>query len=72
MKRTTFRIKIWVSLAVACGSLALVSSASARLYTGDLNDPPARTPQAPVSTPSGGFSWADAAIGAAVGLTTVD
>lgn len=70
MQRTTFKIRIWTTLAVAAASLAVASSASASLYTGDVGGSSV-TPQTPVVTKPDGFNWADAAIGAAIALAAM-
>jgi hypothetical protein len=64
--RTTYKIRIWLSLAVAAVSLVVVSSASAMLAASDGGIP--TTPPAPVVTTPNGFNWGDAVIGAAVAL----
>ena len=70
MKRTTFRIKIWVSLAITTASLVLASGASA-LTNARAESGGAVAPQVPVVNTPSGFNWADAAIGAAIALATV-
>ena len=67
MKRNRLKIRIWLTMALAATSLALASSASAMLPAADLGGS-AVTPPAPVVASPSGFSWADAAIGAAVAL----
>ena len=66
MQRKTFKIRIWTTLAVATASLAVASSASA-FNAGDASSATA-APQTLVISTSNGFSWVDAAIGAAVAL----
>ena len=71
MKRKHFKIRfrLWLALAVAIASLGFVSSASARLYMGDINGPTAATPPpVVVTTPDTGFDWGDALVGAGVAL----
>ena len=67
MKRNRLKIRFWLTMAFAATSLAIASSASARLYTGDVGDTVTSSPAPVVADPSG-FAWADAAIGAAVTL----
>jgi hypothetical protein len=70
MKRNRFRIRIriWLALAVAVASLGLASSVQAMVMS-DGDAAPGGTPQTPlVATTDGGFSWADAGIGAAIAL----
>ena len=43
MKLNHLKIRVWLALAVAIASLGLASSASARLYTGDLGGPECRS-----------------------------
>ena len=67
--RFTIRIRLWLALAVATASLGLVSSASARLYLGDIAGASTTTPPAAVLTsPDNGFNWGDALVGAGVAL----
>jgi len=71
MRRNRFkiRIRLWLALAVAIASLGFVSSASARLYMGDMDGAPAATtPPTVVTTPDDGFNWGDALVGAGVAL----
>jgi hypothetical protein len=70
MKRNRFRIRIrvWLALAFAVASLGLASSAQAVVLS-DGGGGQSGTPQTPlVATTDGGFSWADAGIGAAIAL----
>ena len=70
MKRRHFRIRIriWLALAVMVASLGLASSAQA-VGLADSDGGPSGTAQTPlVATTDGGFSWADAGIGAAIAL----
>jgi hypothetical protein len=69
MKRNHLKIRVWLALAVAIASLGLASSASARLYTGDLGGPSA-APAPPAVVTSDGFNWGDALVGAGVALGT--
>jgi hypothetical protein len=73
MKRNRFRIRIrvWLGLAFAAASLALASGAQAVVLQ-DSDGGPGGTPQTSlVATSDGGFSWADAGIGAAIVLAVV-
>ena len=55
-------LRIWLVLAVTIVSLGLASSASARLYTGDLAGPSVAPP--PAAGAPAGFNWGDALVGA--------
>ena len=67
MQRTSNKIRIWLTLAVATVSLALASSASAMFNTSDPGATNA-APQTPVVTPTNGFDWNAALLGASVAI----
>jgi hypothetical protein len=67
MRHNHLKIRIWLALAVAIASLGLASSASARLYTGDVGSTTAAAPP-PATVTSDGFEWGDALVGAGVAL----
>ena len=68
MRRRQLRIRRWFTLAFALVALSLASSASAMVAAGDGGG--GGYSQAPVaaSPSSGGFDWADAAIGVGIVL----
>jgi hypothetical protein len=69
MRHNHLKIRIWLALAVAIASLGFASTASARLYTGDLGPSAAPAPPAVVTVSSpDGFQWGDALVGAGVAL----
>jgi hypothetical protein len=70
MIRNIRMIKVWLTMAIAMGSLALTAQASAMRNALDDGGATA-TPQTPTLAAPDGFAWADAMIGAAVTLALV-
>ena len=70
MKRNRFRIRIrvWLALAFAVASLGLASSAQAVVMSDGDAGANGTSQTTLVATTDGGFSWADAGIGAAIAL----
>jgi len=71
MAQATFKIKIWISLAIATASLVLASGASAMYNAQDDAGAVATPPPTPVVGGSSGFDWADAFIGAAIAAAVI-
>ena len=69
MRLNRLKTRIWLAVAVAIASLGVVSSASAMLYTGDLDGPVKTAP--PAAAPGGGFEWGYALAGVGIALVLV-
>ena len=69
MRLNHLKTRIWLAIAVAIASLGVVSSASAMLYTGDLNGPATTAP--PAAAPGRGFDWGYALVGVGIALLLV-
>jgi hypothetical protein len=67
MQRDVLMIKVWLTMAITMGSLALSDQALAMRNAND-DGGAIVTPQAPLVASSDGFNWADAAVGAAIAL----
>jgi hypothetical protein len=68
MRRRHFRIRRWLAVAAALVALSFASSASAMPVFDTGGGSATYSQTAPASESSGGFDWADAAIGAGVAL----